>query len=522
MAFSLPMFRRSVPEGWRFWIILMFPLVFQMSDPMFMGLSTEVSSALSLWNEDILFCGYAGMIGVTMTFPILFRLKFRFTTRKIFLMVCLGMATISCICMHIRCVSVLIILSFLFGVLKLWGSFEGFSSIMLKVAPRYNFAPFLAVVFLVVFCAIEISGIIGVWIVHIATWKHMHYLTIGLQLVMACVAFFGMRDFRPIPKQGLAGISWVGLVLWAIVLLAFTFICVYGDNLDWFNSPYINVAVGVILLTLGVIVARTTGNPGAYIPFKAFRYRNVVTITVVFLIACVMMSTESTLQHIFTHEVLDFDPYGSISLKVAVLLGLIAGGWFGYYAIEHLGIGVKNLTLLCVLLLTMYAISMCLLISPDTALHHMWLPLFLFGMGHVLLFVVLTTYIEGVVPLEHRFHALTILGFARIGAGTALGCAVFGFFFKGALKHNIALLGSSANAVTSSHVPIGDAMSEIVRQAMMLSLKELFALAVLLGIITMIIIGSIRYRKEVKFVYDSWRDVILYLYRHITPTRYKN
>lgn len=80
-GFALPMFRDFVPEGWRFWLILIYPIVFQMSDAVFMGLSTQISSDLSLLSEDILMCGFAGMIGVTMTFPLLFRLKFRFTTR---------------------------------------------------------------------------------------------------------------------------------------------------------------------------------------------------------------------------------------------------------------------------------------------------------------------------------------------------------------------------------------------------------------------------------------------------------
>ena len=70
------MFRDFVPEGWRFWLILLFPVVFQMSDGVFMGLSTQIASDLSLLSEDILMCGFAGMIGVTMTFPLLFPLLF--------------------------------------------------------------------------------------------------------------------------------------------------------------------------------------------------------------------------------------------------------------------------------------------------------------------------------------------------------------------------------------------------------------------------------------------------------------
>ena len=155
------MFRDFVPEGCRFWLILLFPIVFQMSDCIFMGLSVQMSGDLSLYPEDILMCGFAAMIGVTMTFPLLFRLKFRFTTRQILLICTLGMTFISMVCLHIRFVPLMVGLSFLFGMLKLWGSFEVFSSVMLKVAPRYNFAPFLSLVFTIVFGSIELSGIVS-------------------------------------------------------------------------------------------------------------------------------------------------------------------------------------------------------------------------------------------------------------------------------------------------------------------------------------------------------------------------
>ena len=160
-GFTLPMFRDFVPEGCRFWLILLFPIVFQMSDCIFMGLSVQMSGDLSLYPEDILMCGFATMIGVTMTFPLLFRLKFRFTTRQILLICTLGMTFISMVCLHIRFVPLMVGLSFLFGMLKLWGSFEVFSSVMLKVAPRYNFAPFLSLVFTIVFGSIELSGIVS-------------------------------------------------------------------------------------------------------------------------------------------------------------------------------------------------------------------------------------------------------------------------------------------------------------------------------------------------------------------------
>ena len=509
------MFRSAVPERLRFWLIILIPIIFQMSDAVFMGLATEISSELSLLREDILYCGFAGMIGVTMTFPLLFRLKFRFTSRSIFLITSLGMAAICFACIYIRCVPVLVAFSFLFGCLKLWGSFEAFSSIMLKVAPRYNFAPFLAVVFTIVFGSIELSGIVGKVIIYFTSWEYMSYLMIGCLLLVAAMAYFAMIEFRPMPAKSLAGIDWTGMLLWGVTLLGFAFVFVYGNSFDWFNSEAIWMAVGVIIVSLGINLARMSLIDNPYICFKAFSYRNMGTILVIFLIGAVMMSAESVLQHIYVGEILGHDSYSQTSLSIAALVGVCAGGWCGYYAIEKAHIGFKRMTFLSILVLTMYEICMSMGISPEMSLGQLYLPMFFYGFGHVLLFVSLTTYIEGVVPLEHRFQALTILGFVRIGCGSAYGSALLGQMFSGAVKYNIAQLGSNVNSDMISVVPMpmNQIAATISRQAVMVSLKELYAFCVLLGIITMIIIAMANYRRSVKLIYPALSTVYRTIFR---------
>ena len=51
----MPMYKDFVPEKLRFWLTLFFPLVFQMSDALFMGLSEPISATTSLTPNDVLF-----------------------------------------------------------------------------------------------------------------------------------------------------------------------------------------------------------------------------------------------------------------------------------------------------------------------------------------------------------------------------------------------------------------------------------------------------------------------------------
>ncbi len=507
-GFTLPMFRDFVPEGCRFWLILLFPIVFQMSDCIFMGLSVQMSGDLSLYPEDILMCGFAAMIGVTMTFPLLFRLKFRFTTRQILLICTLGMTFISMVCLHIRFVPLMVGLSFLFGMLKLWGSFEVFSSVMLKVAPRYNFAPFLSLVFTIVFGSIELSGIVSAHITHVMPWLYVNYLSIGALLALALLAFVTMRNCRAMPRQPLYGIGWMGLMLWSVMLLAFAFIFVYGSLLDWFHSPYTHMAIGLILITAGCNLWRMLYGRHPYIPFAAFRYHNLLLVVVLFLVACVMMSTESVLQHILADEVLGFDHLATARLRWAALIGVVLGGVVSTQCIERLGWGWKRLTFLSFLLLTMYEALLCALVSPDTPIHALYLPMLFYGAGHVMVFIVLTTYIEGVVPFQHRFQVLTILGFVRIGCGAALGAALFGHLFQGAMSEQMTLLGSQTNGALLGTVSTFGEVAHIVSQnAMLVSLRHLYGLATFIGIVTLILITMGHFHRYVRLTYSTLRQV---------------
>ncbi len=499
---EFPVFNDYVPERLRFFLLLLFPLVFQMSDAVFMGLSNEIAHAASLRPQDILMCGFSGMVGVTMTFPVLFPLKFRYTTRQLLVTVSLGLALISFLCLQTRNVPVLVVLSFIFGMLKLLGSFTVFSTVMQKVAPRYNFAPFLAMVFIVVFGGIELSVIAQGVFIHYFPWQSVNHASIGLLLLLALFALTCMNDFRPMPMQKLPKIDWIGMTLWGILLLALVYVCEYGGIYNWLESERICAAIGIAMLDLAVIIGRMNILERPFIQFKTFTDRNVVSITLLFLVACVMMATDSVLQGSFLHGVLGFDAYSSRMLKWSILAGVVVGGWFGYKAYEDYGWDIKPLAILSILLLTVYQAYMCLMISPDTALPQLLLPCFCYGAGHCMIFVVLTTYIEGVVPLERRFQALTILGFARIGLGSAAGAALFSHLLTSRMNIHLAHFGSNVRLGSMNWGMGADFSSiagEVSRQALMVSIKELYALAVMIGVATMLVLCSKSLRINSKY-----------------------
>ena len=86
--FSIPAMRAFVPEKLRPWIIILFVIVFQLSGGVYLAAVGEMVGSTALMQEDIMMAGYASMVGMGLTFAIMFRLKFRFASKTSFLVCC--------------------------------------------------------------------------------------------------------------------------------------------------------------------------------------------------------------------------------------------------------------------------------------------------------------------------------------------------------------------------------------------------------------------------------------------------
>ena len=110
---------------------------------------------------------YASFIGMTVIFPILFRLKSRFTTRSIFMTVCPVLILCNLITMHTENIFLMICVCFVSGFFRMWGTFECFSNTRLSITPSGNFSVFYPVIYIIVLESIQLSGLVTM---HINDW----------------------------------------------------------------------------------------------------------------------------------------------------------------------------------------------------------------------------------------------------------------------------------------------------------------------------------------------------------------
>ena len=97
----MPMFRSFVPRKIQPWIYLFIAVTFQLSGGVYLGALNQMIGGMALMREDILMCMYANLAGMAIYFPLLFRMKFRFTIKTLLTSAALGVLLCNLIAPHI-------------------------------------------------------------------------------------------------------------------------------------------------------------------------------------------------------------------------------------------------------------------------------------------------------------------------------------------------------------------------------------------------------------------------------------
>lgn len=131
-----------VPDFLRFPLMLLIIIIFMLSGGIYMSAVSEISGSFSWIKEDILMAGYASMTGLTMAFPLLFRILFRFPTRNILLVSAVAFIVCDYVCMVCQYLPLVVLMSFISGFFRILSTFVCWSNLQLRITPNRDFAVF--------------------------------------------------------------------------------------------------------------------------------------------------------------------------------------------------------------------------------------------------------------------------------------------------------------------------------------------------------------------------------------------
>ena len=184
MTFAMPMYHDFVPKWIRPWIYVVLAFCFQLSNGMYLGAMNTLVGEWGIMREDVQMCLYATLIGMALYFPVLFRMKFRFSNKLLLMMSAAVIVVCNILATFRMPLPLLWALCVVCGMAKIQGTFECMSNIQLWMTPKRDFGVFFPILHIILLSSIEVAGYLAAWFAFDMHWTYMHWLVMALKLVV--------------------------------------------------------------------------------------------------------------------------------------------------------------------------------------------------------------------------------------------------------------------------------------------------------------------------------------------------
>lgn len=443
--FAMPMIKPFIPKKLQPWLYLLCAVIFQLVDTVYMGSMQQMVGELGINSEDVSMIFISGVVGVAMPFPILFRLKFRYTNRQLELFAVTGMIVCLLLTLAVEnftdvniTLPLMCLLSYCCCYFKLMATFECFSNIQLWMTPKRDFEIFFPLLYIVVlgdmsassWMSQQLTYYCGSW--QAAQWFIVFLLGLVLIFMLTCTRPF--RFMKPLP---FISIDWLGLVLWSAFLLELVWLFNYGEYYNWWDSEtWVNV-VGMTIVTFYFAFQRMKHIRHAYLDYHAFTYKTLWPILFMFAVAEFMNSTPTTLQNAFTGSILHWGMMTTSVFNIIIIVGNVTGCIFCLWWMKMLKLPYTKLLTIGFGFMLVYQVMMYFYVTPELNIGRLYFPTFIRSFGYTIFFVTLTLYIEELMPFQHFFMGLTIAGFIRNGVVGSFSGGLFQYFLRKHVAENL-------------------------------------------------------------------------------------
>ncbi len=438
--FAMPMVNDFVPKTIRPWIYLLFTVIFQMCDGIYLGTTEQMMGELNMMREDVMFVFMCCVVGVAMPFPILFRLKFRFTNRQLEIFSISGLIITVAVPLFTTWMPILCVSSYLCGYFKLMATFECFSNIQLWMTPKRDFKIFFPLLYIVVLADMSMAGWVSVELGHyFGSWQAMQYFIIGLLSLVLLYFITCTHNFRFMRPYPFFSIDFLGCALWSVALLTGIWIFNYGEYYNWWDSTLWRTVLFIWPVTIFAAFHRMFRIHHAYILPQAFKYKTLIPILFMFIIAELMNSTPKVLENTFTGAILHYGIMTGNRFNLVNIAGNITGCIFCMFWWKSWRQKYTRLLTVGFSCLLLYQIMMYFYITPQLNIESLYLPTFIRNFGYSIFFVTLTLYLEELMDLRHFFMGLTIAGFIRNGLLDNVCTGIYSYLLRYHVADNLAI-----------------------------------------------------------------------------------
>ena len=203
----MPMMRSFVPRRLQPWLYVFMAVTFQLSGGLYMGTLSHMMGETTLMREDLQMCLYANLAGMAIYFPLLFRMKFRFTNKTLLAAAALTVLACNALVTCTTFLPLLWALCFIEGIGKIQGTFECMSTIQLWMTPKRDFTVFFPLLHIIILGSMQVSDLLSTWLAYYFHWTGMQWFMCSVMLIDLLVLLYD----APIRRQLKRMPSWTSL-----------------------------------------------------------------------------------------------------------------------------------------------------------------------------------------------------------------------------------------------------------------------------------------------------------------------
>ncbi len=506
----VPDIRDFVPEKLKPWLVVLFVLIFQISGGVYLAAVTEMVGSTALMQEDVMMAGYASLVGMSLTFCIMFRLKFRFPIKTGLLVCAFVLIVCNLICMQTISVPVLVATCFVAGLFRMWAIFFCNTTIQLWVTPKRVMSVWFCFIYLQVQGALQLNALFTAYIAFWAKWEFMHWFIVGLLLAVVLTVILCYRHYHSMMRLPLFGIDWFGGFLWGGFMMCVVFVCVYGNYYDWYQSVWIWLAtiIGIVALCLNLWRASFIRHP--YIDFLTLRCGAVWKMFALYILLDFLLAPEHVFEHAYFENILCYDSLNIASLNWWILLGVIVGSVFTYVTFARLQWRYRTMIILSFISVTVYLMVFYFIADYNVSKSAFYFPLFCRGFAYVICAITLLTSIsQAGLPFPNFAQGLTLHGFGGAVLGGVVGSAVLGEIFERVFHRNMQWMGESIDRLNgcAQEMSFEEIFGALNKHALAVTIKEIYGLLTICSIF--LVIAFLFYKSSLRptAIHPKWRTV---------------
>lgn len=449
------LFHDWVPKLGMLLLIIFLLLVYLLISPIYNGNIGQMVSSTGIMSEYFVWTMFASSIGMGVAIPLVMRFKMRFRSKEIMISTLVLLAVFSVVIATTTSAMVIVIASFLFGFVKLFGMLEIILPVMFIISPKGVKAQFystfypLAIIFgqLGTFFAAEFSIS--------NSWQLMHFYSAGILLFAALICVIFMHNLRFARKMPLYYIDWLSVLLWGGSMLTLAYVFSFGKQQDWFNSSSIIWTTIVTVLMLVAVVVRSFYLKRPYLSFKIYKNSNVLY-GMILLAAQGMFMGAGSIQSIYTSAILGYNWMTNSALSLMSIPGMILAGFVSHHWTKS-KLPLKMFIFSGFAAYLLYYVMLYFMMVPELNFERWYLPQLLNGYGMTCLFISIWIYALEKIPQEDMLVSVGSVMIFRSFISMAFFSALFGwlqyrlqwqsvnnlaFYFDGVSLSSNAALGS--------------------------------------------------------------------------------